>query len=181
MSFPQERIHMKKLACAALLALAVALPAKADGLFGGICPPLKIEAGANCYFRIRTAQPGFGAQYGPWYLYWPLDAHFQTPGNPCYPYWPPPLGLPQTPGYGPGGPAMPPGPGVPPMPPATGAPPMSPAPDAPAIPGPGLPTGPDGTVHKAPDVKPIGYQSPVYRPAYYPVPTSQAPAYWYPH
>jgi hypothetical protein len=36
---------------------------------------------------------GFGGgqgapQLGPWYLYWPLEAHFQTPAPPAYPYWP---------------------------------------------------------------------------------------------
>jgi hypothetical protein len=94
------------------------------------------------------------AQCGPWYLYWPLDAHFQTPGNPHYPYWPAPMGLPQTvPPYTPG---------IPPMPPAGSGDGKIPA-------GPNLPA-PTPTP-KAPDVKPIGYQVPVY----------QAPAYWYPH
>lgn len=27
-------------------------------------------------------------QLGPWYLYWPHEAHFQTPALPQYPYWP---------------------------------------------------------------------------------------------
>lgn len=25
---------------------------------------------------------------GPWYLYWPYEAHFITPAHPQYPYWP---------------------------------------------------------------------------------------------
>jgi hypothetical protein len=37
---------------------------------------------------------GPAAQAGPWYLYWPYEAHFQTAANPggyCnYPYWPGP-------------------------------------------------------------------------------------------
>ena len=31
---------------------------------------------------------------GPWYLYWPLEAHFQTPASPQYPYWAAPMTLP---------------------------------------------------------------------------------------
>lgn len=26
-------------------------------------------------------------QLGPWYQYWPYEAHFQTPALPMYPYW----------------------------------------------------------------------------------------------
>jgi hypothetical protein len=26
-------------------------------------------------------------QLGPWYQYWPYEAHFQTPAMPMYPYW----------------------------------------------------------------------------------------------
>jgi hypothetical protein len=29
-----------------------------------------------------------GCGMGPWYSYWPLEAHFQTPAMPDYPYWP---------------------------------------------------------------------------------------------
>jgi hypothetical protein len=28
------------------------------------------------------------AQAMPWYLYWPYEAHFQTPAFPEWPYWP---------------------------------------------------------------------------------------------
>ena len=55
---------------------------------------------------------------GPWYLYYPLEAYFQVPASPQYPYWPAPMSLPVNPpggqaagGYNPygatGGTAMP--------------------------------------------------------------------------
>ena len=39
---------------------------------------------------------------GPWYLYWPLEAHFQTPASPQYPYWSAPMTLPLPQGAGQG-------------------------------------------------------------------------------
>jgi hypothetical protein len=31
---------------------------------------------------------GGGCQAGPWYSYWPYEAHFQAPApTGCYPYW----------------------------------------------------------------------------------------------
>jgi hypothetical protein len=42
-----------------------------------------------------------GPQLGPWYNYWPLEAHFQVPAIPQYPYWPAPQTLP--PGMAAGG------------------------------------------------------------------------------
>ena len=39
---------------------------------------------------------------GPWYLYWPLEAHFQTPASPQYPYWSAPMTLPYPQGAGQG-------------------------------------------------------------------------------
>jgi hypothetical protein len=45
---------------------------------------------------------GYGA--GPWYSYWPLEAHFQVPAPTGFPYWPSPMDssvLPQQlPAYG---------------------------------------------------------------------------------
>src|SRR5262245_8790515 len=63
--------------------------------FGGPLP-YKVEAGANVYFRVNKypyANPG--AQ-GPWYLYWPLEAHFQTQAPGVYPTWPQQMGLPPS-------------------------------------------------------------------------------------
>jgi hypothetical protein len=31
---------------------------------------------------------------GPWYNYWPMEAHFQVPALPQYPYWPGVMTLP---------------------------------------------------------------------------------------
>ena len=89
---------MKKLILAALAALPLlAASARADGCgpFCGCWFPTGIEAGGNLYLRLKGPQDGpGGAQCGPWYLYWPLEAHFQTPANPAYPYWPAPMTLP---------------------------------------------------------------------------------------
>ena len=35
---------------------------------------------------------------GPWYLYWPQDAHFQTPAPTGYPFWPSAMTV--QPGFG---------------------------------------------------------------------------------
>jgi len=50
-------------------------------LFGGVSP--------GCYGGV-----GPGVQLGPWYQYWPYEAHFQAPALPQYPYWPAPQTLP---------------------------------------------------------------------------------------
>ncbi len=82
---------MKKLYFVASLALlGMAMPASANGTGA-----FKVETGGNFYFRI-VGPYGSGAQtqLGPWYQYWPLEAHFQTPAMPQYPNWPSPMGLP---------------------------------------------------------------------------------------
>ena len=69
---------MKKLLAAALLALPLlAAPARAHGL--------------KIMWQINNGPP---IQLGPWYQYWPLEAHFQVPAPCSYPYWPPPMTLP---------------------------------------------------------------------------------------
>jgi hypothetical protein len=74
---------MKRLLAAALVALLLAASsAQAVGY-----PPFKVEMGGNFYLRIYNPCCG-GAQLGPWYQYWPLRAHFQTPAPVAYPYWP---------------------------------------------------------------------------------------------
>jgi hypothetical protein len=74
---------MKRCLCASLFALALLLPASAyAGHF-----PYKDEAGANAYFRVYK-YPGAPAQLGPWYMYWPLEAHFQMQAPIAYPGWP---------------------------------------------------------------------------------------------
>jgi hypothetical protein len=91
---------MKKILGLALLALPLlAVPARANVF---CVPPYKVDIGANFYFRVIPVGAGPGA-CGPWYLYWPLEAHFVAPALPSYPYWPSPQGLP--PGQSFGGPA----------------------------------------------------------------------------
>ena len=88
---------MKKLFLAALAALPLlAASARADGCgpFCGCWFPTRIEAGANVYLRLKGPYDGPGGQLGPWYLYYPLEAQFQTPAVPAYPYWPSPMTLP---------------------------------------------------------------------------------------
>jgi len=88
---------MKKMFVAALFCLPLlAVPAKADWC------PWRIDVGGNLYIRVNgPGGPGLG-QLGPWYQYWPLEAHFQTPAPVAYPYWSPPRQMlppptPQTP------------------------------------------------------------------------------------
>jgi hypothetical protein len=73
-----------------LLALPLlAESARADDPFApGL--PFRVECGANAYFRVYNRQNGWGCQLGPWYSYWPMEAHYQTPALPSYPFWPAP-------------------------------------------------------------------------------------------
>lgn len=84
-----------------------------------------LQAGpASAQFVKISGVPGSGCgsgnqppPLGPWYNYWPLEAHFQVPAMPEYPYWSAPQTLPigrpggqygghgQMPHYG-GAPAM---------------------------------------------------------------------------
>jgi hypothetical protein len=80
---------MKKLFIAAVLVLPiVAMPARADGCI------LPFRGNASLTFQWNiSGGAGAGSHYyqlGPWYHYWPLEAHFVTPAPTGYPYWPPP-------------------------------------------------------------------------------------------
>jgi hypothetical protein len=44
---------------------------------------------------------GGGIQLAPWYLYWPMSAHFQVAAPTGYPYWPAAMSPPPTWGYTP--------------------------------------------------------------------------------
>src|SRR5215469_15761379 len=115
---------MKKLFGVALLALPLATGSlHAEGW------PFNIQAGGSFYIK---GGPGPAApQAGPWYLYWPLEAHFVAPAPTGYPYWPAPQGILAS-GFG--GPTCPPGvPAAPP--PAAAAPPVAYAPQAGVAPG----------------------------------------------
>jgi hypothetical protein len=87
---------MKKLILAGLLVLPLlALPARAQAW--GCCGhhPWSADVGVNFYWHSQPPP----AQCGPWYLYWPMEAHFQVPAPTGYPYWPSPMSLPgMTPG-----------------------------------------------------------------------------------
>jgi hypothetical protein len=77
----------------AVVALAfTATPARAHGPVG-----FKFNIGGSLYTDIAPicggccgngCGGGGGGPLGPWYNYWPLEAHFQTPAMPEYPYWP---------------------------------------------------------------------------------------------
>jgi len=84
-----ESLMKKTLWAAALIGACLApAPVRAEGLLPG-----RINVGFN--FHIGVTPPG-GPQLGPWYLYWPLEAHFQPPAPAAFPYWPPsPMSLPQ--------------------------------------------------------------------------------------
>ena len=84
---------MKKLTCALLLGLAfLACPAAANAHGGWGFGPYQVSAGAKFWFRVSHAPCGPGGygggmpQAGPWYLYWPMEAHFQTPAPGVNPY-----------------------------------------------------------------------------------------------
>jgi hypothetical protein len=66
----------------------------------GVCGPCGLPTPVG-----GCANGACGPQLGPWYNYWPLEAHFQTPAVPQYPYWPPPQTLMGQGGYGQPGPA----------------------------------------------------------------------------
>jgi hypothetical protein len=111
---------MKKCLWAGLLGLALlAVPDRAHATGCCIpCGPYQVQTGFNLYFRCGPAGPI--PQCGPWYLYWPMEAHFGPPAPTGYPYWPPPMTLP--------GAAHPPAPATGPVPtPAVPAPPLQPA------------------------------------------------------
>ncbi|HVS36554.1 MAG TPA: hypothetical protein VMS17_13400 [Gemmataceae bacterium] len=103
---------MRKIVFAALLALPVfAVSSRAQccgsGGFGGTfglginwCYSLHAGCGGGCPSGCCPGGGGGVGQYGPWYLYWPMEAHFQTPAPTGYPYWPAPLTLPPSAAYG---------------------------------------------------------------------------------
>jgi hypothetical protein len=144
---------MKKIFAAALLAVPLlTASARAEGFCIPGCGNWRFEAGANFYLRCYNAAygpGGGGGQAGPWYLYWPLEAHFQTPAMPQYPYWPSQMSLPPS-GVG--------------------------APYAPS-PTPVLPT-PQPVAPPGPPLKPAMFHASGYQQVGY-YNYSQVPAYWY--
>ncbi len=101
---------MKKLVLAALAALplmAVSARAQCFGAGGGSFR-VGVNLGVNWSYGCGPGAccpggggcPGAVGQLGPWYQYWPMEAHFQTPAPTGYPYWPAPLTLPPGAAYG---------------------------------------------------------------------------------
>jgi hypothetical protein len=140
--------------------LAVPASCRADGW---PLPPVKVDCGAKAWFNVHVLDWSQCATLGPWYLYYPYQAHFQTPPpiGP-YPNWPSPM-LP-PPAYGPRpvvpGLSAPGAPSVPQMPPA-----------APV-------QGPGGQDAQGP---PLSYLQPRQQPTMQPVGYfyNPVPAYWY--
>jgi hypothetical protein len=85
---------MRRFLLVLLLSGLLPLSAHAEGCGILAGPQARFNSGP-CYVNLRMAalcHPS--GQVGPWYLYWPLDAHFQAPAMPQYPYWPVAMGLP---------------------------------------------------------------------------------------
>lgn len=123
---------MRRMAYALLVPFLMPLVAQANPPCGTCNPfPWRLDTGLRFNFQLV---PAGGTQLGPWYNYWPMEAHFQTPAPPAYPYWP----QGGAGGMGPGGPG---GSGG-------SAPPSGPNVMAPAGP---------AQFHAAP-VVPVGYQ-----------------------
>jgi hypothetical protein len=84
---------MKNYLWASLLGVALlAVPARAHAWGCVPCGPYQVQTGFNAYFRVNPACPL--PQCGPWYLYWPMEAHFGPPAPTGYPNWPPAMTLP---------------------------------------------------------------------------------------
>jgi hypothetical protein len=155
---------MKKLLGAGLLALLCVAPAKANFFCGGCCPPWKFEMGGNFYIRCYQGT-ACGGVLGPWYNYWPLEAHFNVPAPCAYPFWPPGQTLPN------GQTAA--------IPPALGGhapPPAALGPPALTVPSPGPMGLPPGVAPTPGGLKPANFHAPAVQPVQYSAP---APSYWY--
>lgn len=119
---------MRKLLLVAALALPLSFlaagKASAHGAIGGDtgvlnlggCFNVKIGLGGKIWAKHEHCAPSHGCcpsgGYGgggvaPWYLYWPMDAHFQVPAPTNYPYWPPPMTPMMGSYYQPGSPISP--------------------------------------------------------------------------
>jgi hypothetical protein len=44
--------------------------------------------GGGLGLNFQCGPTGCPGVLGPWYLYWPYEAHFNTPAFPQFPYWP---------------------------------------------------------------------------------------------
>ena len=97
---------MKRLLWTALLAVpCLATPARAPYFCppqgGFVMPPVKLDGGITLNFNLWGG--GGRTQLGPWYQYWPYEAHFQAPPplgasmpGPSFMTLPPQHGMPQA-------------------------------------------------------------------------------------
>ncbi|HTU21112.1 MAG TPA: hypothetical protein VMG10_23870 [Gemmataceae bacterium] len=145
--------------------------------------PFNVQAGGSFY--IKGGPGPCCPQAGPWYLYWPLEAHFVAPAPTGYPYWPAPQGLPNI-SFG--GPTCPPGVPAPPVAPAplAPAPAVLPAPPVATAPVPAIQTNPQPAAPPAPQAPPPPASPQLQLPPYLqptsyyaPVYSGQPPSYWY--
>jgi hypothetical protein len=108
---------MSKYIWACLLALPIL------ALSGRAYADYKIDCGCSPRFNVNSngSQYGNGGsggcfQAGPWYTYWPYEAHFQIPSPLGYPFWPGPAPAPGPQFLPAPPPPSPPGPPAPPKP-----------------------------------------------------------------
>jgi hypothetical protein len=140
---------MKRLLWGGALALPLLfLPSEAKAFcIGGY----EIDSGARVWCNVKRINLTMPTA-GPWYLYWPYQAHFQVPAPGVNPYFPPAMTLP--PGFG-----------QPPMAP----PPQGYRPPMPTPAGGGAPPAPMG--YQAPPQQ--GYYPAVQTQGYYPAVQTQ--------
>jgi hypothetical protein len=50
-----------------------------------------VECGASPHVGANAGGGGGGTSAGPWYLYFPYEAHFQLPAPVGFPFWPGPV------------------------------------------------------------------------------------------
>jgi hypothetical protein len=140
---------MKKLLWACALALPLfALPSEAKAFGLGIFDH-QVDVGCNVYCNVKPFNL-LMPQAGPWYLYWPYEAHFQSSAAGVNPFFVQPMSLP--PQFGGQSYYAPPPAAAPPAPPYRGPTP-NPVPQNP-------PRAPQGT---------LGYWPPMPTAPAYPV------------
>jgi hypothetical protein len=131
--------------------------------------PATFDIGFSWHYKFTWGGCGSNCQAGPWYSYWPYDAHFAAAaplGGPCYPGWPGAgamgsIGAPAGPMGQPVGIGAPAGPMGQPVGPGAPAGPMGQPVGQPAPPMPVTPPVPS----------PAGIQHTAY--------SAQVPAYWF--
>lgn len=68
----------KQILILGMLAGMLAIPATTKAAGGLLGYPFKVQVGGNFFVRINSGHDiGPAGQLGPWYHYWPMEAHFQ--------------------------------------------------------------------------------------------------------